>query len=789
MGKKQKDKATHTLAQPLEGAITGLEQPRTHFPLGAQLHARCQAIVEENLTSKCGTPVSSSATKWCDYHEDMRQNLHIMFHRLLAEYRASAVPLPDMAVVRETVDLEWLKMIAEPLRARIDLLGRCLLNRVCYMERMHGDDLLFGTKNAIKDLKVARSRLQNHLRTIEQRMSTLILCTYEDQNPIAGLAAQLLDRVNKVDQRCTHHGQHSGPDLSRGLAFPISRRHEQEVARKGVVDFYLDQERARLRKLLLAKLGIQMVDSNKETCIVAHWDSLVDHERAHIAAAYFRRIIWNEAHLFVLAYLHTRSFKARTINLPKTVTSAGEELDLNEDIDAALLCMITFLLSSLLQVTHLEILWGFIVWPAHLEVRTAVQDIIIEIRNFRAENSKSSRPYWAHPIKEDLIWTDDDPTGTVELLCGTLFQAAYPQATRDDTFEPRFWSHIGSFVRCGKCLFAMVYHSDQWCDMVRIFAAHRVPLYNQILPQIVGSAPGNLWSVDRVSDRVRGQRKTEVDQNNGQAPCTRYRLDELLELAGVTMLGIIEGGPVDTRSVTNASTARFMSSFILLPQPVGYDPMAKSILRELLKRSQMPDATFTFRATVPLDYTLDRVLRLAPQHNNVLQRFNPLRPDRTETDWSLSRIGLNDMRFLTRLKYEPVPRRIEYDTTLVEIAYKHTAPGSINAGIQPILDLLLDMYMTIHNTPTPDALATKLEDKLENGYKIIKRDHTGAFSFAFDPARVMPFDRDSGSDTPHEFSFGLTPAIADSDSRLSVPAPRRPEWFDLMMCETDDASA
>ncbi|KAG8683800.1 hypothetical protein FRC08_014072 [Ceratobasidium sp. 394] len=650
-----------------------------------------------------------------------------------------------MALLRESLDLDWLKGIADLLRARLNVLGRCLLTRLCFMERMQGEDLSFGTKNAFKELKDARGRLQSHLTTIEGRMTTLILCDYDDQNPVAGLSAQILSRVDKT---CFHHGEGPGHEYHKGFALPIARRHHRQVAKKGVVDTYLENERLRLQKYLLARLGIHVFGAAEETLLIADWNSLVDHERAHIAAAYFRRIVFNEPQLFIVAHYHTCSFKERTIDLPTIMTPKGQDLDLAKDIDGSILCMITFLLSSSLHITHLALLYDYTTCPAYLEVRTAVQDVILDIQSFEEANGKPGPPNWAHPIRRDIIDNRVDPGGTVPVLCGTLYEVSYFQATDEDSFEPRFWSHIASLVRCGECLFAMVYNSGQWCDLVRIFAAHRVPLYDRIFPQIVGSAPGNLWSIDRVSDDVRGQNFSDDECHGGRVAC-KYRLDELLELAGVTMLGIIEGGPIDTKGITDAGSEKFMQTVIFLPQiwfalPT-YDPATSAILRELLARSCLPDATFTFAATIPDDPALTRAIRKAPQHVNVLQLFNVLKLQTNgPVRWQPARFDLPGIHLLARLKHDPVPSRIESGMCLVEIAYN--IPKAV--GIEPILDLLLDIYMSVHRADSPDTLARKLENTLEHGFNMANRDHTGAFTYAFDCARIKPLLAGSNDGLP-----------------------------------------
>ncbi|KAG9092752.1 hypothetical protein FRC07_011596, partial [Ceratobasidium sp. 392] len=398
-------------------------------------------------------------------------------------------------------------------------------------------------------------------------------------------------------------------------------------------------------------------------------------------------------------------------------------------------------------------------------VRIAAQDVVLDIKAFEEANREPGPPFWAHPIRPDVLKNNCGyPNGTVPLLCGTLYEASYHQAFHDDTLEPRFWSHIASLVRCGTCLFKIVHSSRQWCDLVRIFATYHVPLYNRPFPQIVGPVPGDLWSVDRVCDEIRGQRWRESLEQSAQAQC-RYRQDELLELAGVTMLGVIESGPVDTRGITNSVAVKFMQKFILLPQvwfalPTASDPAAKSIVRELLARSRAPDASFTFHASLPNDPAITRAIRTAPGLANVL-RLQPGSVSR----WQPARVNLSDIQLLTRLEFDPVPKRIASDICLIEIAYKTQDP----TGVKSILDLLLDVCMSVHQASSPCDLALKLENILEHDLKIVNRDHTGAFTYSFDGDPYKPDDevhsQDSVSEAPPEFG---SPTILSSREHSST---------------------
>lgn len=338
--------------------------------------------------------------------------------------------------------------------------------------------------------------------------------------------------------------------------FPIAERYRGWLAAgsKNVVDAYIEMERMSLRRQLLAKLGVQVREPSanvdaQDYVLVAHWNCILDHERAHIAAAYFRRIVFSDPHLFIPAHFHTLSFQQQKAALPKIFNSDGDELEPAEDIDAPMLCMISFILNPDLKLSHLEILRDFIVWPAHIEVRTAVQDVTLDIDGFDEKHSEPKRPFWADPISKDVfrIHFSNDPEGAYPLLCGSLHEASYLQAARDEGLGARFWPHIASLIRCGKCLFATVRSSFEWCDLVRTLAVYRVPLYARIFPQIVGSPAHDLWASDWASDTIRGQR-IQGRSDMGETPVNasteaekqarrglqqdRYRLDEVLELAG-----------------------------------------------------------------------------------------------------------------------------------------------------------------------------------------------------------------------------------------------------------------
>lgn len=388
--------------------------------------------------------------------------------------------------------------------------------------------------------------------TIEQRIFTLILCAHKDQLPVANLTAQHFGRVDKSYQRCMHNTE--DPQVgSRRHNFPIARHHHAWLAAgsRSVVGAYVEMTRMLLRRQLLAKLGVQIREPSanedpQDYALVAHWKCILDHERAHVAAAYFRRIVFSDPHLFIPAHFHTFSFQQRILVLPKIFDPDGEQLDLFEDVDTPMLCMITFILSQDLRLSHLEILRDFSIWPAHLEVRTAVQDVTLDIDSFDKRHGEPTPPFWANPISRDIfrIQIGSSPDSAYPFLCGSLHEASYLQATRDEGLDARFWPHITSLIRCGKCLFATVRSSSEWCDLVRTLAAYRVPLYARIFPQIVGSPVGDLWASDRVSDVMRGQSKRDKGETpdkveggeHSQAQTTftegRYRLDEALELAG-----------------------------------------------------------------------------------------------------------------------------------------------------------------------------------------------------------------------------------------------------------------
>ena len=117
---------------------------------------------------------------------------------------------------------------------------------------------------------------------------------------------------------------------------------------------------------------------------------------------YARRIIFSDPHLFILAHFHSFSFQQQILAFPKTFNPDGEELELSEDIDAPILCMISFVLSPNLQRSHLEILRDFSIWLACFEIRTAVQDVNLDINSCEKRQGKPIQPFWADPISRCL---------------------------------------------------------------------------------------------------------------------------------------------------------------------------------------------------------------------------------------------------------------------------------------------------------------------------------------------------------------------------------------------------
>ncbi|KAF8608488.1 hypothetical protein BDV93DRAFT_519516 [Ceratobasidium sp. AG-I] len=691
----------------------------------------------------------------------MRVDLHTSFHVLLREFRETAVALPDMTIVLETFNLDWLKQLAAPLRARLELLSRCLLSRVCFMERMQGEDLTFGTKNLVKDLKDGRTRLRGHLNTIEQRILTLTLCAHKDQLPVAGLTAQQFGRVDKSNQRCVHNSEDplSG---SRRPDFPVARRYHKWLAASGrsVVGAYIEIDRMSLRRQLLAKLGVQICEPSandyaQHYILTAHWNCILDHERAHIAAAYFRRIIFSDSHLFIPAHFHTFSFQQQILALPKIFNSDGEELELSEDIDASLLCMISFILSPDLCLSHLEILRDFSIWPAHLEIRTAVQDVTLDIESFDKRHGKPTQPFWADPISRDVfrIQLGNNSDGAYPLLCGSLHEASYLQATQDEGLDARFWPHIASLIHGGKCLFTTVRSSSEWCDLVRTLAVYRVPLHARIFPQIVGTPVGDLWASDRVSNAIRGESgrddkgetpdKVVVDEQNQARTASRvgrYRLDEALELAGVTMLGIIEGGHCDVRGLEGTRAAKFMQNLRHLPQiwftlPT-YDPSMKDMIIELLKRAQLPDVPFTVRIDTDEPKLFDALTARIPPYHNALQR----KPG-TKAHWASTALSLSQLWVTGRLKYEPVPKRIEEECCIIQMACR----DFISGGVHRLLEELLSVCIVANGVRSKPTLEDEMEKVLEQKFNMVTRDHQGRFTYQFDPARIMPIIAEPGN--------------------------------------------
>ncbi|CAE6515314.1 unnamed protein product [Rhizoctonia solani] len=552
----------------------------------------CQALVDKHCRAKCGGSATSLDGKWCEYHTRMRVDIHKSFHELLQAYHLTSNLTPDMALVQEATDLDWVESCWEQMHSRIDALNKALLCRTCFMDRLQGGDLDFKSKKYIKGLRDARTRLQSNLRTIEDHMFTLIGSSSEYQDSIAIILSQLYSRTDQ-QHRCVHHNMHPDGDTPTFM-FPVDREYRHQLTgnfRGNVVDGYIAAELRRFRAEILKKLGVEIIrpasyEDSSHYRLLVRWDTNGGHRQAHIAAAYFRRLCFMESHLFVQAHRHMRTLETDQLPHITIENLSGQQLDFDKDLDPALLCMITFILSPRLKLSHLGILRDYLWWPAWSQVRTAVQDIYID-ENAYPDGKRPVKPWWGKPPTPTLFatWNDrNDPEGALTLLCGMLYEASHPQVRRGDVLTSPHWSHLGSLVRCGKCLLSMAWSADDWFAIVREFSIRRIPMYSRIFPQVMGDGVGSLWTSDLATDVVRGQSdpgrgrmglvshpESEKECGSSQVPKSpdfggNYRLDETLEIAGIVMLGVVTGGPVVRPDVEDDQRRQFLESFKLYPQ-------------------------------------------------------------------------------------------------------------------------------------------------------------------------------------------------------------------------------
>ncbi|KAJ1306252.1 hypothetical protein OPQ81_010956 [Rhizoctonia solani] len=767
MGRKQKAKATRAAEQPcLTSTVTSQPGKRTekqigcrdaqptgagHICIASPPIPSCQALVDKDCRAKCGGISASPDGKWCEYHSKMRLDLHKSFHELLQAYQSTSDAIPDMALMKEAVDLDWVEGYWEPLYTRIDVLNKALLCRTCFMDRLQGDDLDFKSKKYIKGLREARTRLQSNLRTIEDRMFILIACTSEAQNSIATISAQLFCRIDQQHQRCIHHDAFPDSDI-RTFMFPIDRQYRHQLMANfqgSVIDGYIAAELRRFRIELLEKLGVQVIrptdyENNDHYKLIVHWDSLEELRRAHIAAAYFRRLCFIESHLFVQAHHHTRALENGRLPCISVENPRGCYLDFEKDMDPALLCMVTFLLSPHLKLSHLGILRDYLWWPAWSEVRTAVQDVYID-EDAYMNGKPPVRPWWSKPPAPASFAAFnecDDPQGVFTLLCGMLYEASYPQAHRDDVITYEYWPHFGSLIRCGKCLLSMAWSSDEWFAIVRAFSIRRTPMYSRIFPQVQGDGAGGSWTSDLVTDLIRGQsnlglashREHEKDQvPTGPDFDNTYRLDETLEIAGVVMLGVVTGGPVVSPDVVDSKQRRFLESFKVYPQiwflltsdrNPKYKDFVISIVHQLVLRACRRGSDLMIKGVAIEHPEIEQDLLNVPAFHNASQR----RPGAAPW-WEPMNTGFDLLRAIAGLKYDPVPHRLMGDCPMIHLACRPANPG----GVRWLLDVLLEAAIEASSVRTKAELE-ELWIKSETGWA---GRGTGpgvaAFSYRFGP--------------------------------------------------------
>ncbi|CAE6483472.1 unnamed protein product [Rhizoctonia solani] len=675
----------------------------------------CQALVDKDCRAKCGGVSTSSDGNWCEYHTKMRADLYTLFHNCLQVYHSTSDSLPNMALIQEAVDLDWVEGYWEPLHTRIDLLNKAILCRTCFMDRLQGNDLDFKTRKYIKGLRDVRIRLQSNLRIIEERMFILIGSASEYQRSIFIMSSQSFCHTDQQQRRCVHRDVHSDGD-TRTFMFPIDRQHRYQLNSNfqgSVVDAYIAAELRRFRTELLEKLGVQVVrptdyEDNDQYKLIVHWDSHDERRRAHIAAAYFRRLCFLESHLFVQAHHHMRALENGRLPPITIENPRGCQLDFDKDVDPSLLCMITFLLSPHLKESHLFMLCDYLWWPASREIRTAMQDIYID-EDAYSEGKPPVKPWWGKPPTPESFaaWNDhDDPEGAFPLLCGMLYEASYPQAHRDDVLTTEYWPHFGSLIRCGKCLLLMSWSSDEWFILVRAFAIRRIPMYSRIFPQVMGDGIGRLWASDLPTDLVRGQSNRsrslglafhgdEPELENSQAPMSpdfgsNYGLDETLEIAGVVMLGVVTGGPITRPDITDDRRRRFLESYKLYPQiwfllTSDHNPKHKDFaldfVHRLVLRARRRGSDLMISGMAIEHPEIEQDLLSVPPFHNASKR----RPGASPW-WQPMHIEFDFLQTVAGLKYEPVPHRLMGDCPMIHLACRPTNSN----GVRWLLDVVLE---------------------------------------------------------------------------------------------------
>ncbi|KAG8731677.1 hypothetical protein FRC11_002974, partial [Ceratobasidium sp. 423] len=696
MGRKQKAKAARVAGNSC-APTTEISQPgkQTEKQVGrggdvqsvqgVQMDAElsltpsCQALVDKGCRAKCGGISTSLDGKWCEYHTKMRGDLHKAFYEFLQEYQSTSDSTPNMALIQETLDLDWVEGFWGRLHTRIDLLDKALLCRTCFMDRLQGDDLDFKSKKYIKGLRDSRTRLQSNLRTVEDRMFILIACASEDQKSIS---TQLLCRIDQQQQRCVHHNVYPDSDI-RAPMFPIDRQYRHELTANfqgSVIDGYLATELRRFKTDVLEKLGVQVIqptdyEGNDHYKLVVHWDSRNERRRAHIAAAYFRRLCFIESHLFVQAHYHMRALENGRLPRITIENLHGYQLDFDKEMDPSLLCMLTFILSPDFKLSHLGILRDYLWWPAWSEIRNAAQDVYID-EDIHKMGKPPVEPWWSKPPTpaSPVTYREcGDPRGAFTMLCGMLYETSYPQTHRDGMIMPFYWPHIGALIRCGQCLVSMARNSDEWSAIVQEFSIRRIPMYSRIFPQVKGDGAGHLWASDSVTDVVRGQSdpsgcysglacheeyEQECQSNQALAGLDfngRYRLDETLDISGVVMLGIVTGGPVVRPDVDDHKQRQFLESFELYPQiwflltpdrnPIHND-FAIDFVHRLASRAGGSDLMIRGVAMEHLE--IEQAFLSVPIFHNASQRGSGRIPR-----WEPMYTGFDLLRLIAGLKYEP----------------------------------------------------------------------------------------------------------------------------------------
>lgn len=165
----------------------------------------------------------------------------------------------------------------------------------------------------------------------------------------------------------------------------------------------------------------------------------------------------------------------------------------------------------------------------------------------------------------------------------------------------------------------------------------------------------------------------------------------------------------------------------------------KDTIVELLKRAQLPGTPFTVRVDTDEPKLFNALTAKIPPYRNALQR----RPG-TKSHWTSVDLSLSQLWVTARLKYEPVPKRIEEECCLIQMACR----DFISGGVQRLFEELLFVCIAANGVLNKPALEDKMEKVLERKFNMVTRDQQGRFTYQFNPARVMPLTSEPGNHKP-----------------------------------------